>query len=312
VAALAAAGAGAAYLWFLRAVDAPGPLAAEAQLVIPRGTGMEGIARQLEGAGVLTDHRLFLALAWLERPVLKAGEYRFPANTSLRAAMALLAEGRTVIRRLTVPEGLTSTRVLALVQNAEGLSGTVASVPAEGALLPETWNYAWGDDRAALLARMMRARDDVLADLWPKRAPNLPLKTAEEALVLASIVEKETAVAAERPLVAGVFINRLRRNMRLQSDPTVVYGAQPGNPAERSPTRAELDQANAWNTYRIDGLPPSPIANPGRASIAAVLNPATHDYFYFVADGAGGHAFARTLDEHNRNVARWRRLQSGN
>lgn len=251
-------------------------------------------------------------MAWLDKPVLKAGEYRFPAHVTLRAAMDLVAEGRTVVRRLTVPEGLTSARILKLVQEAEGLSGTVTTVPAEGSLLPETWNYSWGDDRAALLARMMRARDEVLADLWPKRAANLPLKSPAEALVLASIVEKETGLAAERPQVAAVFINRLRRNMRLQSDPTVVYGASPGNPPERSPTRAELDQANAWNTYRIDGLPPSPIANPGRASIAAVLNPATHDFLYFVADGSGAHAFARTLDEHNRNVARWRRLQNPN
>jgi len=297
--------------WFERAVAAPGPLAADRQLVLPRGQGVEGIAAELEQAGIVAHKALFLALVWQEGAArrLKAGEYRFPAGIGAQATLDLIVSGRTVVRRLTVPEGLNVNQVIGLLNAAEGLQGTLATAPAEGTLLPETWNYSWGDERGPLLDRMRKAMADYLAEAWAKREANLPLKSPHEALVLAAIVEKETGVAAERPLVASVFVNRLRRNMRLQSDPTVAYGISPVVPLDRPLTRADLERDTPWNTYRIDGLPPTPIANPGRAAINAVLHPAKTDHLYFVANGAGGHAFARTLAEHNANVARWRARQ---
>ncbi|HUN52564.1 MAG TPA: endolytic transglycosylase MltG, partial [Candidatus Sulfotelmatobacter sp.] len=182
--------------------------------------------------------------------------------------------------------------------------------PAEGSLLPETYNYSWGDSRAGMLARMAKAMRETLAHLWAGRAPDLPYATPEAALILASIVEKETGVPAERPLVAGVFVNRLRLGMKLQSDPTVDYALSGGKgPLGRELTRADLDTASPYNTYRVDGLPPGPIANPGRAAIAAVMRPAPTKDLYFVADGSGGHAFSQTLAEHNKNVERWHQRQ---
>lgn len=308
---LGAATVAGALWWFERAIVAPGPLAADLQLVLPRGQGVEAIAEELQRAGVIGNKTLFLALVWEEGAArrLKAGEYRFAAASSLKATLDLLVSGRTVVRRLTVPEGLNTAQVVALLNAAEGLQGALPAVPEEGALLPETWNYSWGDERGPLLDRMRKAMSDYLAEAWARRDASVPLKTPREALVLASIVEKETGVAAERPLVAAVFINRLRRNMRLQSDPTVAYGVSPVVPLDRPLTRADLERETPWNTYRIDGLPATPIANPGRAAIDAVLHPARADYLYFVADGSGGHAFARTLAEHNANVAKWRARQ---
>ncbi len=197
-----------------------------------------------------------------------------------------------------------------MVAAAEGLSGETGPVPPEGSLLPETYHYSWNDDRAALVERMQTGMEVVLAELWPERAEGLPINTPEEAVILASIVEKETGVAEERPLVASVFVNRLKRGMRLQSDPTVVYGLTNGQrPLGRTLTFRDLDRPSPYNTYTNGGLPPGPIANPGRAALEAVLHPAESRYLYFVADGTGGHAFAKTLVEHNRNVAKWRKIQ---
>ncbi|MDP6352529.1 MAG: endolytic transglycosylase MltG, partial [Alphaproteobacteria bacterium] len=239
---------------------------------------------------------------------LQAGEYRLEAAVSPRAVMEQLVAGRTVVHRLTVPEGLTSAEIVALVETDDALSGIVAARPPEGSLLPETYHFARGDDRSALLARMAAEMTRALGELWSARSADLPLDTVGDALILASIIEKETGLAIERPRIAGVFVNRLRKGMRLQSDPTVVYGLTGGDgPLDRALTRADLAQAHAYNTYIIKGLPTGPIANPGRASIAAALNPEETEDLYFVADGSGGHAFARTLAEHNRNVARWRR-----
>jgi UPF0755 protein len=226
--------------------------------------------------------------------------------------MDLLVSGRVVMRRLTAPEGLTVGEIFSLVIQADGLTGDMPPLPSEGTLLPQTYHFAYGDERRAIVERMTKAMSETLAELWAKRRPDLPYRGPNEAVVMASIVEKETAVAEERPLVAGVFVNRLRRGMRLQSDPTVAYGLDPGRgDLDRALTRDDLDRPSAWNTYRIDGLPPTPIASPGRASLEAALQPKPSAYLYFVADGNGGHVFAETLDEHNRNVARWRKLQTG-
>jgi UPF0755 protein len=295
-----------------RQFESPGPLAAETKLVIPRGAGLTVIAGTLTEAGVIRDALTFRLGVGYHRAAreLKAGEYSFPAAVSMREVMEILRSGETVVRRLTIPEGLTSREVVALVAAAEGLSGDPGPVPEEGSLLPETYHYAWDDERAALIERMATAQRELLRELWDARFPGLPLASPEEALVLASIVEKETSLEDERALVASVFINRLKRGMRLQSDPTVVYGLTQGRaPLGRALTRKDLDTPSPYNTYQIDGLPPGPIANAGRAALQAVLDPASSNFLYFVADGGGGHAFAETLDEHNRNVAKWRKLQ---
>jgi UPF0755 protein len=239
---------------------------------------------------------------------LRAAEFVFPARASLREVLEVLRRARPVQRRLTIPEGLTARQIATLIERAEGLTGEMPPFD-EGALLPETYAYQWGDSRAALIRRAEAAMEAALAEIWASRAPNLPLRTPREALVLASIVERETGKADERARVAGVFINRLRRNMPLQSDPTAAYAAADGGVLDRPLTRADLDRDHPFNTYRIRGLPPGPIASPGRDSLRAVVQPEATEFIFFVADGQGGHAFARTLEEHNRNVARWREIE---
>lgn len=290
----------------------PGPLPGPVAFVVEPGAGVAAIARNLEAAGILKDRRIFIAGVRLmggERP-LQAGEYLFPARVSPRGAMELLQSGRVLVRRLTVAEGLTVVQVLALLHRADGLVGEITAPPPEGSLLPETYHYRRGDERPAMLGRMRDAMETTVSELWPARASGLPLNGPEEALVLASIVERETGLPEERPRVAAVFLNRLRRGMRLQSDPTVIYGLSGGRGDLGRPlTRADLATPTPYNTYVIDGLPPGAIANPGADSIAATLHPAETDELYFVADGNGGHVFARTLAEHNRNVAKWRRIE---
>ncbi len=302
----------AAYAWVMARFDAPGPLAKDTTLVLPKGTGVGGIAERLWRAGVIDEPIFFVVGVRLSRAErrLKAGEYVFPAGISPRRAMEIVLGGRTVVRRLTVAEGLTTAQVLALVAATKGLAGEAPSALAEGVLLPETYHFSHGDSRVQLVARMRRAMDETLDELCPTRAPELPFDDRLQALILASIVEKETGLADERAHIAGVFVNRLRRGMRLQSDPTVAYDLTAGKaPLERPLTRADLERPSPFNTYLISGLPPHPIANPGRAAIAAVLNPLATKDLYFVADGSGGHAFARTLREHQRNVSKWRRLK---
>ncbi len=295
--------------------ERPGPLAADTVIYIPQGSGVEAIARRLHQAGAIEEplvFRLGVRLLRVGRE-LRAGEYLFAAALSTRDAINLLRSGQTVVRRLTLAEGLTSFEIVALVERAEALEGAVDTLPPEGSLLPETYHYARGDRRGELVARMGRARDKLLSELWAGRAPNLPVATPQDAVVLASIVEKETGVAGERPRVASVFVNRLKKGMRLQSDPTVVYGLTGGTGAlGRALSRKDLQAPGPYNTYLNAGLPPGPIANPGRASLEAVLNPAQTAFLYFVADGSGGHAFAKTLAEHNRNVAKWRKLKKQN
>ncbi len=289
-----------------------GPNADEKTVVLPRGASVGKIAKTLNDAGVISSPFVFRSGVRItgNSRGLKAGEYLIPGRTSPRGVMELLLAGRTVLHRLTIAEGLTVAEVFAAVHAAEGLDGEVVDRPPEGALLPETYYFSLGDSRAELLTRMGEAMRETLNELWSGRAEGLPFESPEEALSLASIVEKETGVSAERARVAAVFINRLRRGMRLQSDPTVVYSLTQGAaPLGRALTRRDLRTENPYNTYVNRGLPPGPIANPGRAAIEAVLHPLQTEELYFVADGDGGHAFARTLREHQRNVARWRKVQ---
>jgi len=301
---------GGAWIFLKQQFEAPGPLAQETVVLVPRGAGLSAIAEDLAAAGVVSDPLLFSLGVRLfgDARALQAGEYAFAAGSSMQEAAALLASGRTVVHRLTVPEGLTSVEVVELLGAAEPLTGEIPAVPPDGALLPETYHFHRGDSRESVLERMQQSMDEALAELWAKRQENLPLQSPEEALTLASIIEKETGVDSERPLVASVFVNRLRKGMPLQSDPTVVYGITEGKaPLGRSLTRSDLAAPTPYNTYQIAGLPPGPIANPGRAALQAAMNPAESKYFYFVAAGDGGHAFARTLNEHNANVAKWRK-----
>jgi UPF0755 protein len=291
----------------------PGPSRASITVVIPRGSHLGGIGDRLEQAGVVENGQIFAIgtrLLGNGRP-LQAGEYEFAGGISAREVMQQMIEGRTVKRRLTIPEGLTVPEIVALVRQAEGLEGDLADTSklSEGSLLPETYFYSWGDSRSGMVERMQGAMEKMLAELWADRAAKLPLATPLDAVTLASIVEKETAVPDERPRVAAVFYNRLARGMKLQSDPTVIYALTEGKaPLGRPLAHADLDVASPYNTYVAAGLPPGPIANPGRASLLAVLHPLTTQELYFVADGGGGHAFATTIDEHNRNVAKWRKL----
>jgi UPF0755 protein len=307
------AGAGGAAMWGMIAAQAPGPLDEPVNVVIEQGQPTTGIAMALEREGVISDHRLFVIANYLTRSragPLKAGEYEFPAEASISQVLSILRSGRAVVHKVTVPEGWTSAQVVERVNAHEALIGEIEEIPPEGTLLPDTYVFQRGVERNVLLARMRDAQAALLDDLWDKRASDLPFDTPEEAVILASIVEKETAVADERQEVAGVFVNRLRRGMRLQSDPTIIYGITNGEQRlDRPIRRSDIDEATPYNTYRIDGLPPTPIANPGRESIAAVLQPGSTDHLYFVADGSGGHAFARTLDEHNANVRRWRQIE---
>jgi len=301
----------AGYRYILDEFDHPGPLAEPITVVIPQGSGLASIADRLHAAGVVANPLIFEAGVRIAENTrdLKAGEYRFEASISPRQAMDRLISGAVVPHKVTVAEGLTTQRVLAIVTATEALTGEITLAPNDGDLLPETYHFALNDTRDAVLQRMMTAMRDTLAELWPNRAEGLPLETPEQAVILASIVEKETGVPEERAHVASVFVNRLRKNMRLQSDPTVIYGIDPSGTLGRGLTRRDLETATPYNTYVIAGLPPGPICNPGRDALVAVLHPLDTKDLYFVADGTGGHAFAPTLSEHNRNVARWRRIQ---
>ncbi|MFA5593163.1 MAG: endolytic transglycosylase MltG [Micavibrio sp.] len=304
----------------IRSAQSPGPLAAETIMLIERGRGVAAIAQKLEDTDIIESAFIFKLLTRIDgdRRPLKAGEYQFTAHIKMEEVLEKLRAGDVYDRKVTFPEGMTSWQVVEILNALPDLSGEIDSVPAEGTLLPQTYHYINGDDRAVIIARMQDGLQKALDELWAGRAEDLPVKTPEEALTLASIVEKETGVADERRRVAGVFINRLRRSMPLQSDPTVIYGITQGRiqnegqgPLGRRLLTKDLRAQNPYNTYTNPGLPPGPIANPGRASIEAVLNPEIHDYIYFVADGTGGHVFARTLAEHNRNVANWRKIRRG-
>ncbi len=303
-------GAFAFYGWLQASLSAAGPLQKAAIVYIEPGSGTKKISTTLQQAGAIDSPGLFAYGAKRMGGILHAGEYQVPANASIEAIIELLQSGKTYQRHVTVPEGLTSSEIADIVNNAEVMTGKIDVVPAEGSLLPQTYNYTRGDTRTSVIDRMSNAMKTTLDELWAKRSPDVKVKTPEEAVVLASIVEKETALPTERPRVAGVFYNRLRMGMPLQSDPTVIYALTEGKEKlGRLLTRSDLETNSPYNTYTNAGLPPGPIANPGRASLEAVLNPEHNDYFYFVANGTGGHSFAKTLDEHQRNVLKWRELE---
>jgi UPF0755 protein len=291
----------------------PGPLRAATLVELPRGSGVGAIAAKLADAGAIEHPWAFAALARAtgrDRD-LKAGEYAIEPGMSPQDILALLESGRVLLHPVAVPEGLTVHEVYGILRASDVLSGDLPPPPPEGTLLPETYLVPRGEARARLVERMRADMQAALGQLWAGRAADLPLRTPEEALTLASIIEKETAKPEEYRLVAAVFVNRLRRGMKLQTDPTVIYALADGRGAlGRELTRADLAVEHAYNTYVAEGLPPGPIANPGRAALAAAFDPAPVDHLYFVADGSGGHAFAATLEEHNRNVARWRKLRA--
>ena len=290
-----------------------GAVAQARSISVEQGSSLSTIAAKLQRDGLISSKWMFVAGVYLSREQsnLKAGEYLIDANASMRDIMAALVSGRGILFSVSIPEGLTTRQIVARLRTEATLEGEVGALPAEGSLLPETYKFSRGDSLQNLLDRMRRDHERVVADVWSRRAADLPITTPEELVVLASIVEKETALADERSRVAAVFINRLRINMRLQTDPTVVYGlfGGAGKPSDFTLSRADLESQTPYNTYVIDGLPPGPIANPGRASLEAVANPSRTRDLFFVADGSGGHAFAETYEDHLRNVVRWREIR---
>jgi UPF0755 protein len=299
-------------VWSRHRTHEPGPLAANKVLYIAPGTDGPDIIAQLDREGVI-DSPFMLNVALLlegNRSKLKAGEYLFKQNASLRDVIDTLISGKQVLHAITIPEGLTSEQIVERLRESDIVVGDITDVPKEGSLLPETYKVARDAVRADIIKLMQDAQRRAVDQIWSRRASGLPLRSPYELVTLASIVEKETGKADERPRVASVFVNRLRNRMRLQSDPTIVYGLAGGKGSlGRAITRAELEKPTPYNTYLIDGLPPGPIANPGRAALEAVANPSRTQDLYFVADGTGGHVFAETLDQHSRNVQRWRQIE---
>jgi UPF0755 protein len=299
--------------WVVWTYRGPGPAAPHGSattVILPRGSSVAEIARDLKAAGVIRSRGIFLLAAKLGGAgrSLKAGEYEFPSGQSMAQVLSDIGQGKVVKHFVAVPEGWTSDMATDAVRSEPVLTGTVEAPP-EGSILPDSYQVERGEDRADVVRKMRAARDKLLAELWAARAPDLPLQTPEQAVILASLVEKETGIPAERPRIAAVFENRLRAGMKLESDPTIIYGITKGRPLGRGISMKELVTETPYNTYRITGLPPTAIANPGRAALAAVLNPPKSDELFFVADGTGGHVFASTFAQHQANVAKWRAIE---
>ncbi|EKF20333.1 endolytic transglycosylase MltG [Nitratireductor pacificus] len=306
--------AGIAFYFGNREFHQPGPARSAETVLIKPNTGVREIASLLERQGLISDSRIFVVglRAYGADSQMKAGEYEIKAGASMHEIMELLKSGKSLLYSLTIPEGQTVAQVFDRIRDTPELSGDLpAELPAEGSLAADTLRFTRGMDRAQVVAKLAEDQQELVDSIWERRDADLPVKDKAEFVTLASIVEKETGRADERSRVAAVFLNRLRRGMRLQSDPTIIYGlfGGQGKPADRPIYRSDIDKKTPYNTYQIDGLPPTPIANPGRAALEAVANPSQTDELYFVADGTGGHVFAKTLKEHNENVARWRAVE---
>ena len=306
-------GSGLTYYYGKQRLEAPGPLVEDKVVNIPQRAGMGDIADILQREGVIENNRLvFFAgvFALKARSELKSGEYQFTKQASLRDVIETMVENKVVQHSLTLAEGLTSEQIVARLMENDILSGEIREVPREGTLLPETYKFVRGTTRDQMIQRMQQAQRRAVAEIWDRRSPDLPLKSPDQLIILASIVEKETGKADERSRVAAVFINRLRQKIKLQSDPTIIYGLVGGKGTLGRPIkRSEIQQPTPYNTYVIDGLPPGPIANPGRASLEATAAPARTRDLFFVADGNGGHVFTETYDQHQKNVAKLRAIE---
>lgn len=293
-----------------------GILETRKEVVIPKGAGLKQVANLLKVEGVISSPAIFLlgVRASGNAKNIKAGEYSFPAHASPKMVMTILVSGETYIRRLVVPEGLTSQQIVDLVNGAKGLKGNIDEVPRNGTLLPDTYHYSWGDTKEGMLRRMSSAMERALVSLWEKRSKELPFKDVKEAVILASIVEKEAGFPKDKelPLVASAFINRLNKGMKLQSDPTALYAVTEGRyDLKRALTYQDLKIKSPYNTYVVPALPIGAISNPGKKAIEAVLNPAKTNYIYFVANGTGGHSFSTSYEAHKKNVTHWRMVQKG-
>src|SRR5215472_7824908 len=306
-------GVGASYYYGKQIIEAAGPLREDKIVNIPARAGMSDIADVLQREGVIDSNRwafIGAVLALKARSELKPGEYAFQKNASLRDVIGTMVEGKVVQHALTIPEGLTSEQIVARLTDNDIFAGSVREIPREGTLLPETYKFPRGTTREQVIQRMQAAQKRLVAEIWDHRSPDVPLRSPEQLVTLASIVEKETGRADERSRVAAVFVNRLRQKIKLQSDPTIIYGLVGGKGTLGRPIkRSEIAQPSPYNTYVIDGLPPGPISNPGRASLEAAANPARTRDLYFVADGTGGHAFTDTYDQHQKNVAKLRAME---
>lgn len=320
---IAAGAAFGGFKWFETKIEEPGPLAGgdDRIVFVERGSGVIRIGQQLENIGLISDARLFRFGAMYKNvdDELKAGEYLIPTDSSISDILSLMKEGKVILHQVQVIEGSTVLQAMKAIEEASFLIGDMPETPPEGSLLPETHAFTRGTSRADVVKAFQDYQTQLMDEIWPARQEGLPIDSREEAIILASIIEKETGGLGDEDLVASVFVNRLNRGMRLQSDPTIIYGISKGEPltrkladgriVRRTLYRSEIDRLTDYNTYQIDGLPPTPICNPSEAALRAVLQPAESDYLFFVADGTGGHAFAKTNAEHNRNVARWRTIE---
>ncbi|MGB3348840.1 MAG: endolytic transglycosylase MltG [Brucella anthropi] len=307
-------GASALFYFGKMQFDGQGPLTAETTFLVKRGAGIAEVSNSLENRDIVSDARIFrYGMRTLgHENDLKAGEYAIPAGASMRDVMNILISGKSIMYPLTIPEGLTVKQIFDRISADPTLVGDMPKdMPSEGSLFTDTLNFTRGTTRSEIIDRMVASQKKLVDEAWAKRNPDLPVKDRNEFVTLASIVEKETGIASERPHVASVFVNRLKKGMRIQSDPTIIYGlfGGAGKPSDRPIFKSDIEKPTPYNTYVINGLPPTPIANPGRAALEAVANPLDTEDLYFVADGTGGHVFSKTLQEHNANVRKWRSVE---